>query len=50
MVNNFKGIFCPICKDWILNPKEVITENIEIVVIEHYEVFHTAKEIEKFSK
>lgn len=48
MVSFFEGAFCPICKDWIVNPEEVITENIEAVVAEHYETFHTIEEIEKF--
>lgn len=43
-----KGIFCPICRDWIVNPEEVIIKNIEAVVTKHYEAFHTAEEIEKF--
>lgn len=43
-----KGTFCPICKDWIVNPEKVIIENIEAAVAKHYEDFHTVEEIEKF--
>ena len=43
-----EGAFCPICKDWVVNPEEVITKNIEVIVAEHHETFHTIKEIEKY--
>ena len=41
-----KGTFCPICKDWIVSPEEIITENIEVIVTKHYEDFHTVEECE----
>lgn len=47
-LRTMEGDFCPICKDWIVSPEEIITENIEVIVAKHYEDFHTVEEIEKF--
>ena len=44
-----KGVWCPICEDYIVTPDEMINplEEIEDMVFDHYEAFHTAEEIEK---
>jgi len=47
----YQGVFCPMCRDWIVTPKEHIDLDslvVENKVFEHYEAFHTAEEIEKF--
>lgn len=41
--------FCPICKDWIIQPGESLNgHKIEDLVVSHYEDFHTIEEIERF--
>jgi len=44
-----KGVWCPICEDYIVTPDEMINplEEIEDMVFDHYKAFHTAEEIEK---
>jgi len=43
------GVWCPMCKDYIVLPnEEVDSPTIEVMVFDHYEAFHTAEEIEKF--
>jgi len=45
------GVWCPICEDYIVTPNETINpcQSVEDMVVEHYEAFHTAEEIEKYN-
>jgi len=44
-----KGVWCPICQAWIVRAEEQLDQFvIEDEVAKHYELFHTAEEIDNF--